>query len=109
MRRRRRAGYSIRPCALVLLLAASSCSESADDRARHAALRVRTQASTRESETVQRATTPQDAHRILYHAPTDLSDTSARLTNAPIAGIEKTSQPMKPTGHSDSPPARPPR
>ena len=93
----------------MLLLAASSCSESADDRARHAAMRVRTQASTRESETVQRVTTPPDAHRILYHAPTDLSDTSARLTNAPIAGIEKTSQPKKPSEHSNAPSAKPPR
>jgi hypothetical protein len=94
---------------LVLLLATSSCRESADDRARHAALRVRTEASTRESETVQRVTTPQDARRILYHAPTDLSATNARLTNAPIAGIEKTSQPIQPTEHSGSSPAKPPR
>jgi hypothetical protein len=38
---------------------------------------------------------PQDPHRILYHAPTALSDTSARLTNARIVGIEKVPQPAE--------------
>ncbi len=84
-----------RPGVLLLLLAASSCTESANDRARKAESRARAEASTRESEVVQRVTTPQDPHRLIYHAPTDLSDTTARLTNAPIAGIEKVPQPAE--------------
>jgi hypothetical protein len=83
------------PGAFLLLLAALSCTESANDRARKAELRARAEASTRESEVVQRAISPQDPHRILYHAPTDLSDTSARLTDARIVGIEKVPQPAE--------------
>jgi hypothetical protein len=95
--------------ALVLVLPAASCRESANARARKAATRAREQASTRESEAVQRATTPQDPHRILYHAPDDLSDTSARLTNAPIVGIEKVPRPTEPAAHSGSPRVKAPR
>jgi hypothetical protein len=95
--------------ALVLVLLTTSCSESANDRARNAASRARAQASTRESETVQRVTTPQDSHRILYHSPDDLSDTNARLTNAPIVGIAKAPQPTEPVVHSGPPPVKPPR
>ena len=95
--------------ALLLVLPTISCSESANDRARRAAARARAEASTRESETVRRVTTPQDPHRILYHAPDDLSDSSARLTNAPIVGIEKVPQPTEPTAHSGPPPVKPPR
>jgi hypothetical protein len=95
--------------ALVLVLPTTSCSESANDRARRADSRARTQASTRESETVRRVTTPQDPHRILYHAPDDLSDSNARLTNAPIVGIAKVPQPTEPAVHSGSPPVKPPR
>jgi len=86
------------PGVLLLLLgvSVSSCRESAYDRARKAESRARTEASTRESEVVQRVMTPQDPHRLVYHAPTDLSDTNARLTNAPIAGIEKVPQPVEP-------------
>jgi hypothetical protein len=95
--------------ALVLVLPTISCSESASDRARKAAARVHTEASTRESETVRRVTTPQDPHRILYHAPDDLSDSSARLTNAAIVGLEKVPQPTEPAVHSGPPPVKPPR
>lgn len=95
--------------AFVLAVRASSCRESASDRARKAAARSREEASARESETVRRAATPQDPHRILYHAPTDLSDTNARLTNAPIVGIEKVPQPTEPAAHSGPPPVKPPR
>jgi hypothetical protein len=94
---------------LVLMLSVTSCRESANDRARKAASRAREQASIRESETVHRVTTPQDPHRILYHAPTDLSDTNARLTNAPIVGIEKVPEPTEPAVHSGAPPVKPPR
>src|SRR3569623_1463500 len=92
---------------ILLLLEVFSCKESANDRARKAALRARAEASTRESEVVQRVTTPQDPHRIVYHAPDDLSDTSARLTNAPIVGIEKKPQPTEPSVHSGPPPETP--
>ena len=95
--------------ALVLALPVASCRESANDRAREAAARARAAASTRESETVQRAMSPQDPHRIVYHAPTDLSDTNARLTNAPIVGIEKVPEPTEPAVHSGPPPVKPPR
>jgi hypothetical protein len=97
------------PSVMVLVLAASSCSESANDRAREAASRAREAASTRESETVQRAATPGDPHRILYHAPTDLSDSSARATNAAIVGIQQVPKPAQPPAHAASPPAKPPR
>jgi hypothetical protein len=96
------------PSVMVLVLAASSCSESANDRAREAASRAREAASTRESETVQRAATPGDPHRILYHAPTDLSDSSARATNAAIVGIQQVPKRGQPP-HAGSPPAKPPR
>jgi hypothetical protein len=97
------------PSVLLLLLAVSvsSCRESANDRARKATLRARAEASTRESEVVRRVTTPEDPHRLVYHAPTDLSATSARLTNAPIVGIEKVPQPTEPSVHSGPPPAKP--
>lgn len=94
-------------CACALVLAASACVQSEQDRERTAALRAREEASTRESETVQRVTTPQDPHRILYHAPTDLSDTNARLTNAAIVGIEKVPRPTEPSVRSGPPPVKP--
>ena len=92
---------------VLLLLAVFSCRESANDRARKANLRARAEASTRESEVVRRVTAPQDPHRLVYHAPTDLSDTSARLTNAPIVGIEKMPQPTEPAVHSGPAPEKP--
>lgn len=95
-------------CACVLLFAAAACVQSEGDRERKAALRVREQASTRASETVERVSTPQDPHRILYHPPTDLSDTNARLTNAAIVGIAKAPQPTEPTVQSAPPPVKPP-
>jgi len=95
-------------CACALMLAAAACVQSERDRERKAALRVREQATTRQSETVERVRTPQDPHRILYHAPTDLSDTNARATNAAIVGIEKVPQPTEPSVHSGQPPVKPP-
>jgi hypothetical protein len=97
------------PSVLVMVLAASSCMESANERAQEAASRARTQASTRESETVQRASTPGDPHRILYHAPTDLSETSARATNAAIVGIQHQPQPTEQSADSGSGRVKPPR
>jgi hypothetical protein len=108
MRRRLDRRFVTWPSVLVLGLAAS-CSESANDRAREAASRAREAASTRESETVQRASTPGDPHRILYHAPTDLSDSSERATNAAIVGIQQVPKPPQPPAHAGSPPAKPPR
>ena len=90
----------VKPLSVLLLLAVLSCRESATDRARKATLRASAEASTRESEVVQRVTTPQDPHRLVYHAPTDLSDTSARLSNAPIVGTERKPQPTEPAVHS---------
>jgi len=107
-RRRPGRGLAVWSCALALVLAAASCMESANDRARRAAARARDQASIRESEEVRRVTTPQDPHRILYHAPTDLSDTNARLTNAAIVGIDKVPEPTEPSAHSAPPPVKPP-
>jgi hypothetical protein len=95
--------------AVAFVLPLTSCRESANDRARKAASRAREQASTRESETVRRVTTSQDPHRIVYHAPDDLSDTNARLTNAAIVGIEKVPEPTEPSVHSGPPPVKPPR
>jgi len=100
---------SSRACACALMLAAVACVQSEHDREQKAALRVREQAATRESEPVQRVTTPPDPHRILYHAPTDLSDTNARMTNAAIVGIEKMPKPTEPAKHSEPPPVKPPR
>jgi len=97
------------PCALALMLAASACAQSEDDRARAAALRAREEASTRESEVVARVSTPRDPHRILYHAPTDLSDTSAKRTGATIEGLAKAPQATKPAPRGGSPPPTPPR
>jgi hypothetical protein len=99
----------VKSLSVLLLLAVVSCRESATDRARKATLRARAEASTRESEVVQRVTSPQDPHRLVYHAPDDLSDTSARLTNAPIVGIEKMPQPTEPAVHSGPPPEKKPR
>ena len=99
----------VKSLSVLLLLAVVSCRESATDRARKATLRARAEASTRESEVVQRVTSPQDPHRLVYHAPDDLSDTSARLTNAPIVGIERMPQPTEPAVHSGSPPEKKPR
>ena len=90
------------------MLATAACVQSEHDRERSAALRVREQAITRESETFARVTTPQDPHRVLYHPPTDLSDTNARLTNAAIVGIAKVPQPTEPSVHSGPPPVKPP-
>jgi hypothetical protein len=92
-----------------MILAASSCRESADDRSREMASRVREHASTRESETVQRASTPGDPHRILYHAPTDLSETSARATNAAIVGIRQAPEPAQRPADSSASRVKPPR
>lgn len=109
MRRRLDPRCVLWPGALVLVLAASACTESASDRARKEAARARGEASTRESETVQRASTPGDSHRILYHAPTDLSATNARATNAPIVGIQQEPQPTESSAHAGPPPVKPRR
>jgi hypothetical protein len=95
--------------ALALMLAASSCAQSAEERAHKATIRTRDEVSTRESETVRRVSTPPDPPRIIYHAPDDLSDSSARMTNATIVGIEKAPQPAEPQVHSGPPPVKPPR
>jgi hypothetical protein len=91
------------------MLFASACSQSADDRAQRAERRVRSLASTRESETVKRVTAPDDPHRLVYHAPDDLSDSSARRTNATIVGLTKVPQPTEPAVHSGPPPVKPPQ
>jgi hypothetical protein len=105
MRRR----LALSSSAFALVVVASACSQSASDRARKAALRARDEASARESETVQRLATPQDPHRILYHAPTDLSYANAQRTGAAIVGIDKVPQPTEPPVHSGAPPVKPPR
>ncbi len=97
------------PSVLVMVLAASSCRESAHERAQKAALRARAEAGTRESETVQRASTPGDAQRILYHAPTDLSETNARATNAAIVGIQQVQQPAESSADTGPRRGKPPR
>jgi Tfp pilus assembly protein PilX len=94
---------------VVMALTASACRESANERAHAAALRVRAEAGTRESETVQRASTPADAHRILYHAPTDLSETSARATNAAIYGLQQLPPSAKSSADAGAPRVAPPR
>jgi triphosphoribosyl-dephospho-CoA synthetase len=94
---------------VVLALIASACGESANERAHEAALRVRAQAGTRESESVPRASTPADAHRILYHAPTDLSETSARATNAAIYGLQQLPPSAKSSADAGAPRVAPPR
>jgi hypothetical protein len=71
--------------AFALVGVAIACGQSAEDRARSAAARASAEASVRESATVQRLTTPQDSGRILYDAPTDLSDTSTRAVSRPRA------------------------
>ena len=94
--------------ALALMLVASSCVQSADDRARAASLRARDEASTRESEVVKRVSTPPDPHRILYHATTDLSDSNARRTGATIVGLEQVPPRAEPLTHLDSAPVKQP-
>jgi Flp pilus assembly protein TadB len=93
--------------AVVLMVAAAACAQSADSRARSAARRERNEASIRASETVQRAATPQVPNRILYDAPTSLSDSNARRTGAAIVGLDKQPQPMEPAVHSASPSEKP--
>ena len=90
-----------------LVLVAASCAQSANDRARKAELRAREEASVRASETVQHAAAPQDPHRLLYHAPDDLSIASARRTGAMIVGIDTLPQPTEPSVHSGAPPEKP--
>ena len=92
--------------ALALIAVAASCAQSAEDRAQRAALRVKEQATTRESEEVRRLATPQIPQRILYHAPTDLSDSNAVKMNATIVGENRVPQPTEPAVHSGAPPEK---
>ncbi|MEO7039259.1 MAG: hypothetical protein ABI186_04420 [Candidatus Elarobacter sp.] len=68
--------------ALLLLAAASGCVQSAEKRAERASAREREAAAVRESPTVRRVMIPRDSGRILYDAPTELSDTAARRAAA---------------------------
>jgi hypothetical protein len=95
--------------AFAFLIAAAACAQSADSRERTAAQRARDQASTRASEIVQRAATPRVPNRLLYDAPTSLSDSNARRTGATIVGVNKLPQPTEPSTHSGPPPVRPQR
>jgi hypothetical protein len=70
---------------LVLVAIAMGCTQSAEDHARSAAARASAEEIVRESATVQRLMTPQDSGRILYDAPTDLSDTSTRAVSRPTS------------------------
>ncbi len=106
MRPSTRLAFALMTMASLATLA--SCEQSADDRSRRAGIRVKEEASTRESETVQRLTTPQDPHRILYHAPNDLSDSNAIRTNATLVGENRVPQPTEPSVHSGAPPEKPP-
>ncbi len=67
--------------AVVALVGDVGCVQSADTRAERAAAREREQAPVRASLTVQRVTIPRDSGRILYDAPTDLSDTTRRAAS----------------------------
>ncbi len=71
------------PTALLSLAAASGCVQSAEKRAERASARAREAAAVRESPTVQRVMIPRDSGRVLYDAPTDLSDTATRAAKAP--------------------------
>jgi Flp pilus assembly protein TadB len=93
--------------ALALMVAAAACTQSAESRERTAARRARDEASTRESETVRRASTPHVPNRLIYDAPTSLSDSNARRTGATIVGVEKELQPTEPSVHSGPPPVKP--
>jgi hypothetical protein len=93
--------------ALVLLVAVSACAQSAESRERTAARRAREEASTRASETVRRASTPQLPDRLIYDKPTSLSDSNARRTGATIVGVDTLPQPTEPAVHSGSPPVKP--
>jgi hypothetical protein len=93
--------------ALALTIAAAACAQSADSRERNAAQRARDEASTRASETVRRASTPQVPNRLLYDAPTSLSDSNARRTRATIVGLDKLPQPTEPATQSGPPPVKP--
>jgi hypothetical protein len=94
--------------ALVLMVAAASCAQSAESRDRTAARREREEASTRASETVRRAATPQAPDRLIYDKPTSLSDSNARRTGAMIMGVDTLPQPTEPAVHSGAPPEKPP-
>lgn len=65
------------------LAAASGCVQSAEKRAKRASARAREAAHVRASPTVQRVTIPPDSGRILYDAPTDLSDTATHAAKSP--------------------------
>ena len=67
--------------AVVALASAAGCVQSAEKRAERAATREREQSPVRASPTVQRVTIPRDSGRILYDAPTDLSDTTTRTAS----------------------------
>jgi hypothetical protein len=93
--------------ALLLTVAAVSCDQSAASRERTATRREREEASTRASETVRRAATPQLPNRIIYDPPTSLSDSNARRTGAMIMGVDTLPQPTEPAVHSGAPPEKP--
>ncbi|MDQ2930589.1 MAG: hypothetical protein M3Y05_07225 [Gemmatimonadota bacterium] len=71
------------PTALLALTAASGCVQSAEKRAERASARASEAAPVRASPTVQRVMIPPDSGRLLYDAPTDLSDTTTRAAKAP--------------------------
>lgn len=75
----------VRAAALALVGIAMGCGQSADDRARHASARASDEANVHESATVQRLMTPRDSGRVLYDAPTELSDTSTRAVSRPTS------------------------
>lgn len=77
--------------ALVISGAVAGCGQSADDRSRHAAERVREQALVRETPTVERVTIPSDSGRLIYDPPPDLSATSPGRPGVAINGADTSS------------------
>ncbi len=74
--------------ALAALGGAEGCVQSANNRAERASERAREEAPVRASPTVQRVMIPPDSGRLLYDAPTDLSDSAARRAAARLAKVE---------------------
>lgn len=83
-----RPGGSAVAALVVALAAATACRRSAEDRARAAAARARSEAPVRTSEVVQMLRSPEGPGSIVYDAPTDLSDTTLRRTRPDLVPPE---------------------
>ncbi|MBA2683637.1 MAG: hypothetical protein H0U66_03995 [Gemmatimonadaceae bacterium] len=77
--------------AIAALLGGEGCVQSASKRAERASVRAKEAAPVRATPTVQRVTIPRDSGRILYDAPTDLSDSAAHRAAAQLSKGESIS------------------